>query len=333
MTPADLHDYLVALVRRRIRLSVMIWGPPGVGKSSVVAQVAREGGLGFVDLRLAQLAPTDLRGLPVAEGGVARWYPPEFLPTRGDGVLFLDELNMAPPTMQGLAQQLVLDRRVGSYVVPDGWFIWAAGNRKEDRAAVFDMPAPVANRFVHLEVGPHLESFRSYAVARGIHERIVAFLSYRPPLLHQLDTARPAWPSPRSWEMASALYAAGLDVAPAVGPGAAAELEAFARVYAELHHLDRVLAGQGEGVPFPAEPSLRYAATVGLGMRAATVDQALASFRWLSAQAGSEWVQLYLSHLVTQMRARGQMGVLAGAMTGDPAFAAFVRDYHAALGE
>src|SRR5262245_57674063 len=110
MTPADLHGYLAALVRRRIRLSVMIWGPPGVGKSSIVAQVAREGALGFVDLRLAQLAPTDLRGLPVAEGSVARWYPPEFLPTRGDGVLFLDELNMAPPTMQGLAQQLVLDR-------------------------------------------------------------------------------------------------------------------------------------------------------------------------------------------------------------------------------
>jgi MoxR-like ATPase len=333
MTPTDLFAYLSTLTRRRLRLSVMIWGPPGVGKSSVVAQVAREGGLGFIDLRLGQLAPTDLRGLPVAEGGVARWYPPEFLPTEGAGVLFLDEINMAPPTIQGIAQQLILDRRVGSYTVPEAWFIWAAGNRKEDRASVFDMPAPLANRFVHLEVEPHLESFRSYAVARGLHEQIVAFLSYRPGLLHKIDPGRPAWPSPRSWEMADALHQAGLDVAPAVGPGAAAELDAFVRLYAELANLDRVLRGRGEEVTFPAEPSLRYAATVGLSMRAQAAEQAVACFRWLEAQAGAEWVQLFMSNLVTQMRARGQMGVLVRAMEAEPSFGAFLREYHALLGE
>jgi len=333
MTPSDLEAYLTTLVGLQVRLSVMIWGAPGVGKSSVVAQVARTAGLGFTDLRLGQLAPTDLRGLPVAEHGVARWYPPEFLPTSGAGVLFLDEINMAPPTLQGIAQQLILDRRVGSYTVPDGWFIWAAGNRKEDRASVFDMPAPLANRFVHLEVEPHLESFRSYAVAHGLHEQIVAFLSYRPALLHKLDAARPAWPSPRSWEMADTLHKAGLDVAPAVGPGAAAELDAFVRLYTELANLDRVLRGQGDSVAFPAEPSLRYAATVGLSMRAHTTDHAVACFRWLSAQAGAEWVQLFMSNLVTQVRARGQMGVLARAMEAEPSFAAFLREYHALLGE
>ena len=87
-----------------------------------------------------------------------------------------DEINLAPPTMQGMAQQLILDRRVGSYTVPENWFIWAAGNRSEDRAAVFDMPAPLANRFLHLQVQPDFESFKDYALATGVHEQIVAFL-------------------------------------------------------------------------------------------------------------------------------------------------------------
>lgn len=330
MTPAELRTYLGAIVRRQLRLSVMIWGPPGVGKSSVVAQVARENDLGFIDLRLGQLAPTDLRGLPVAEGKVARWLPPEFLPTEGAGVLFLDELNMAPPTLQGIAQQLILDRRVGSYVVPEGWFIWAAGNRKEDRASVFDMPAPLANRFAHLEVLPDFDSFRAYAIAAGLHERLLAFLAYRPPLLHKLDPTRPAWPSPRSWEMASALYDAGLDVAPAVGPGAAAEFDAFAQLYAKLASIDDVLRGRGEHVAFPDEPSARYAVTVGLGLRAQTGDEALAAFRWVAA-GGAEWAQLYLGNLVAQMRARGQVGVLAACMKDEPAFGDFVREYHALL--
>src|SRR5262249_53859508 len=159
----------------------------------------------------------DLRGLPVAEDGLSRWYPPEFLPREGRGVIFLDEFNMAPPAVQGIAQQLILDRRVGRYEVPSGDFIWAAGNRKEDRAAVFDMPAPVGNRFIHLEVLPDFESFRRYAIERRMHEQILAFLAYRPQLLHQLDPQRWAWPSPRSWEMASVLYTAGLEIAPAVG--------------------------------------------------------------------------------------------------------------------
>ena len=134
--------FLAGVVTQRITHAVMIWGPAGIGKSSIVSQVAAAHELAFVDVRLSQLAPTDLRGLPVPDGKVSRWLPPEFLPQGGTGVLFLDELNMAPPTLQGVAQQLILDRRVGSYVLPDGWFVWAAGNRKEDRAATFDMPAP-----------------------------------------------------------------------------------------------------------------------------------------------------------------------------------------------
>lgn len=105
MTPNDLKDYLDRLIRKHIQISTMIWGAPGIGKSSIVAQIAQEHDIEFVDVRLSQLAPTDLRGLPVAEDGISKWYPSEFLPRTGKGILFLDELNMAPPAMQGVAQR------------------------------------------------------------------------------------------------------------------------------------------------------------------------------------------------------------------------------------
>jgi MoxR-like ATPase len=327
VTPQDLGRYLATLVGQRVRQAVMIWGPPGVGKSSIVAQTAAQHGIDVVDVRLSQLAPTDLRGLPVPGDGVSRWLPPEFLPRDGAGVLFLDELNMAPPTMQGVAQQLILDRRVGSYVLPDDWFVWAAGNRKEDRASVYEMPAPLANRFIHLDVEPDLDSFTRYALEAGVHERIIAFLAFRPQLLHNADTRRPAWPSPRSWEMASRLMVAGLDIAPAVGEAAAGELEAFTAVYESLPDLEKILTGDGSGLAWPAEPSARYALTLGLALRADDADRALRALRWLADRSGPEWVQLYVADVTAHLRGTGQLGALAALARDDDTFRRFVADY------
>ncbi|MDO7874532.1 MoxR family ATPase [Hymenobacter sp. ASUV-10] len=329
MTPTELADYLDSLIAHQLQLSVMIWGPPGIGKSSIVAQAAERHGFDFIDVRLSQLAPTDLRGLPVAdtEASVSRWLPPEFLPRSGQGILFLDELNLAPPAMQGMAQQLILDRRVGSYVVPAGWYIWAAGNRKEDRAAVFDMPAPLANRFLHLEVGADWESFKGYALGAGVHEQILAFLAFRPALLHQLDAQRPAWPSPRSWVMASRLHHAGLSVESVVGAGTATEFTTFLQLYASLPALEPVLEGKGKDVGFPAEPSARYATTMGLTVRARTAERGYHGFEWLSKKAPAEWLQLYAVDLFKQMRAVGQMGALAIFVAKDEKLRGFLADY------
>jgi MoxR-like ATPase len=331
MNPADLTTFLGTLVRNGVKLSTMIWGPPGIGKSSIVAQVAAAYNLPCIDLRLSQLAPTDLRGLPVAKEGRSHWYPPEFLPEDGAGILFLDEINMAPPTMQGMAQQLILDRKVGSYTVPEGWFIWAAGNREEDRAAVFDMPAPLANRFLHVEVTPHFEDFKAYALARGLHEQIVAFLSFRPELLHRGDTLQPAWPSPRSWEMASQLHAIGLDVGAAVGAPAAAEFNAFVTLYNQLPDLDAIMAGAGEAIPFPEEPSIRYATTVGLTARASSADAGYHGLRWLSRVAANEWVQLFAADLFATMRARGEMRQLRRLIQQDTALSTWIAEHQRLL--
>ncbi len=327
MTPENLSHFLNTLVSNRLMLSTMLWGPPGIGKSSIVAQTATAHGLEMVDLRLSQLAPTDLRGLPVAENGISRWYPPEFLPRSGRGILFLDELNLAPPTMQGMAQQLILDRRVGSYEVPEGWFIWAAGNRKEDRASVFDMPAPLANRFIHLAVEPDFESFKSYALEHDLHEYLLAFLSFRPALLHKLDPQQPAWPSPRSWMLANALYRVGLDIAPVIGLGAAAEFSAFIDIYEQMPDITAILQGQGERISFPGEPSVRYAITVALTMRASSLQESYQAFQWISQKAATEWVQLFATDLFRMARSRNEIGRLALLAQRDTRLQKMFTDY------
>jgi len=315
MSPQELIKYLTLFVEKKVSLSAMIWGAPGIGKSSIVNLVAKSQNLQLIDLRLSQLAPTDLRGLPVAEDGVARWFPPEFLPRAGTGILFLDEINMATPAMQGIAQQLILDRQVGNYKVPDGWFIWAAGNRKSDRAAVFEMPSALANRFVHLEVTSDFDSFRVWALNAGLNERMLAFLAFRPALTHQIDPQHPAWPSPRTWVMADQLYRVGLPIDPAVGIAAAGEFESFCAVYQNLPDMDDIL--EGKKASFPKEPSARYAVVLGLIIRADNAQKSIHALRWLVKESGSEWVQFFATDLFRVMRERGNFGELASLIAKD----------------
>jgi hypothetical protein len=329
MTPTELETFLTKLVNGNVTISTMIWGAPGIGKSSIVAAVAEATSLQLIDVRLSQLAPTDLRGLPVArhgaEGqlGTSVWYPPEFLPRGGKGILLLDELNMAPPSMQGVAQQLILDRKVGSYQVPEGWYIWAAGNRKEDRASVFEMPAPLGNRFLHVDVQADLDSFKRYAFGAGVSEQMIAFLSFRPELLHRIDPTRPCWPSPRSWIMAARLLEAGLPIAAAIGEPTETEYNAFLSVYGNLPDLDAVLAGNGNRVAFPTELNVRYAVTVGLASRVATAKQAASAMQWIAEKASHEWAQSCALDIKQQMERRNRRGQFAILIKDNPTLTKF----------
>lgn len=316
MTPVELEKFLGSVVEHSIKTSIMVWGPPGVGKSSIVAAVASESDFDFIDLRISQLAPTDLRGLPVAQDGLSKWFPPEFLPRGGSGILFLDEINMAPPSMQGVAQQLILDRRVGSYEVPEGWFIWAAGNRKEDKASVFDMPTPLSNRFLHLFVEPDLSSFKLWGLMNGINEQVLALLSYRADLLHKIDRDKPNWPSPRSWAMASELYTAGLDIDSCVGTGPATEFKAFVALYEKMPDVTEIVSGKAAPT-FPDEPSMRYALTFALVTRSQSAEECLCAMRYLSQYAPAEWLQLYATDVFPILRRRGHMGAVAKAFQED----------------
>jgi MoxR-like ATPase len=189
------------------RWPAFIWGPPGVGKSSVVRKVADARKLQLLDIRASLLDPTDLRGIPTVSRDKARWCPPSFLPHDPDseGILFFDELNSAPPLVQASLYQLTLDRRVGEYVLPDKWRILAAGNRAEDSSITFRMPAALSNRFVHLDYEVDFDDWRKWAVDSDIHPLVLGFLSTRQELLFNMEKAEKGFPTPRSWEMVSDL--------------------------------------------------------------------------------------------------------------------------------
>lgn len=258
MNAIELAGTLEALIG--LRQATFLWGPPGIGKSAIVRQVAFAAGMEVRDIRLAMCDPTDLRGIPYFDPAarIARWAPPEFLPREGRGVVFLDELNAAPPAVQAAAYQLVLDLRLGEYELPAGWAILAAGNRQSDRGVVYRMPSPLANRFCHLELEPDLESWKRWAYGAGIAPGLIGFLGFRPELLHdfQAERASGAYPTPRSWEFASRILGAGLAperrlaaLAGCVGQGAATELLAYLEVADRLPDPEALLDGTLDLVP------------------------------------------------------------------------------------
>ncbi len=328
-TISDVQSALTKLISNGIKHSVFLWGPPGIGKSSVVKKVAGDNDLKLVDLRISQLAPTDLRGLPYVEEGKAKFAPPSFLPDGGEGILFVDEFNMASPSMMSIAQQLILDRQVGDYVVPDGWFIVAAGNRAEDRAAVSQMPAPVANRFIHFNVESDLSSWKEYAISMGMNEQIVSFLNFRPQLLFNFNKNATAWPSPRSWEFANSLLDIGLEVDSAVGEGTAAEFYAYQSIYSRLPDIDAILSG--ESVEVPKEPSLMFAVCGALVSRAKSAQAFFNGTKWLIGATTEDYVGLFMSDAMVAMKANNLQGGFVKLMAKDPQIKAFITKYQELL--
>ncbi len=286
--------YLLAVIEKEYdstqhghHTPVMLWGPPGVGKSQMVAQVAANHDVPLIDIRLSQMEPSDLRGIPFREGNEVEWAIPAMLPSskrHGDrGILFIDEINSAPPSVSAAAYQLILDRKLGEYEIPDGWAIIAAGNRQGDRGVTYSMPAPLANRFSHYEVEINIDDWVAWAYANQIDERIIAFLRFRQDLLFDFDPSHNpvAFPSPRSWEFAHRALQKFQDMPDlllgalqaCVGNAAGVELRAFIESLDQMPDLDAIV--KGEDVPTPSEIDLQYAvatALVGRAIRAREQD-------------------------------------------------------------
>ncbi len=255
---------------------VMLWGPPGVGKSDIIAQVAQKHDVPLLDIRLSQMEPSDLRGIPFRQGDLVEWAVPAMLPDaerHGEtGILFLDEITSAPPSVSAAAYQLILDRRLGQYEIPEGWAIFAAGNRQGDRGVTYTMPAPLANRFSHFEIELNLDDWVAWAYANGIDERIIAFLRFRPEMLFDFDPAHNpvAFPSPRSWEFAHRALQKFNDrptllqgaLQACVGPAAGIELNAFIATLDQLPDIEAIL--RGEETRTPKEIDLQYAVAASL---------------------------------------------------------------------
>lgn len=252
-----------------------IWGSPGIGKSQVVAQVAKEIGVCLTDVRVALLDPVDLRGLPSIKDGKTTWLSPDFLPVDGKGILFFDELNAGVPLVQAASYQLVTDRKLGEYTLPEGWIVFAAGNKETDRAITSRMSTALASRFAHLTFEVDLNDWVDWALSFGIEVEVVAFIRFRPGLLHSFDPAKneKSFPCPRTWEFVSDFLKVKPDkdiefelFSGIVGEGAAAEFFGFLKMYRELPDLDAILMDP-KGSKVPEDPAALYAVAGGLARK------------------------------------------------------------------
>lgn len=254
MKASDITKVVSHLIDKK--LPVFVWGAPGIGKSSIIKQIACKKGLDFLDLRLSLLDPTDLKGIPFfdADTKEGMWAKPSFLPSgpRSKGILFLDEINTAPPAVQASAYQLILDRKVGEYELPEGWSIVAAGNRENDRGVIYKMPPPLANRFVHFEMEPDFNDWKAWAFKAGIESSIIAYLAYDKSMLFTFDptTNEKSFATPRSWEYVDGIIKSGIEadlildsISGAVGREAAVGYLSFKKVMTRLPDLNVILEG------------------------------------------------------------------------------------------
>jgi len=238
-----------------------LWGPPGIGKSELVEGIANELGGLMIDLRLGQMEPTDIRGIPFYNKDIGKmdWAPPVELPDEETAaqypivVLFLDELNSAAPSVQSAAYQLILNRRIGKYKLPDNVVMVAAGNRESDKGVTYRMPTPLANRFIHQEMKVDFASWQEWAVNNRIHKDVVGYLSFAKQDLYDFDakSASRAFATPRSWTFVSQLLDEGDDddttmnlIAGTVGEGLAVKFMAHKKVAGRMPNPADILSGK-----------------------------------------------------------------------------------------
>ncbi len=251
--------------------SVMMWGPPGVGKSQAVRQIASKIGsstgkcVNVTDVRLLLFNPIDLRGIPTSneDKTLAVWLKPKIFQMDPSeeviNILFLDEISAAPQSVQAAAYQITLDRTVGEHKLPDNCIVIAAGNRVTDKSVAFKMPKALANRLLHIEVEGSFKAWKKWAVSSGINEKVIGFLSFRQAYLMEFDPGSDdlAFPTPRAWEMVSNVLNSINDdlekmyplVAGIVGTGVALEFRTWASVYKDLPDIEEIFDGKMPKAP------------------------------------------------------------------------------------
>jgi hypothetical protein len=245
----------------QVKRPLFLWGPPGIGKSELVEGIANELGGLMIDLRLGQMEPTDIRGIPFYNKDIGKmdWAPPVELPDEETAskypivVLFLDELNSAAPSVQSAAYQLILNRRIGKYKLPDNVVMVAAGNRESDKGVTYRMPTPLANRFIHQEMKVDFASWQEWAVMNKIHKDVVGYLSFAKQDLYDFDakSASRAFATPRSWTFVSQLLDDNGDddttvnlIAGTIGEGLAVKFMAHKKVASRMPNPKDILDGK-----------------------------------------------------------------------------------------
>lgn len=259
----------------------MIWGPPGIGKSDIIQQIGEKQDRPVIDLRLLLMEPTDLKGIPYynPETKTMRWAAPSDLPQEGSGldtaILFLDEINAAPQSVQAAAYQLILNRRVGEYRLPDGVSIVAAGNRETDKAVTFRMPSALANRFVHFEMKENFNDWQDWAIKHRVNADVIGYLTAHNHALFDFNPRKSgkAFATPRSWTFVGELLDDNLPenlnqsmVAGTVGLGLAGEFMQHRRLKGKLPDPRDILEGRVTSLKADKEVdvSAKYSLVIGM---------------------------------------------------------------------
>jgi len=263
VTLTELSGY----VRRAVRTAqpVMIWGGPGIGKSTIIHDIAKSYNGAVVELRLGQVGPQDIIGVPYfnRDNQTMKWAPPEALPSaefaaQYDKVfLFLDEITSGAPAVQAAAYQLILDRKVGQYVLPDNVVVIAAGNEATDRGLTYTMLKPLQNRFKHYHVKVDYDSWLDWAASAKIHQDIIAYISWSKEKLYQFNANdhQESFPTPRSWSRVSSDLAdfekyGGSEkelldeIASSIGYGYTTEFLAWRKIGSNLPKPEDVVSGK-----------------------------------------------------------------------------------------
>ena len=260
---------------------IFLWGPPGIGKSDIVHQIGGEMDAHVIDIRLSLWEPTDIKGIPYfdSNSGTMVWGAPSELPNKEFAdqfphvILFLDEMNSAAPSVQAAAYQLILNRRVGQYKLPDNVLIVAAGNRESDKGVTYRMPAPLANRFVHLEMRVDFDDWAQWATNNRIHKDVVGYCTFAKKDLYDFDpkSASRSFATPRSWSFVSELLEDDdcndetlTDlISGAIGDGLAIKFMAHRKVASKMPKPEDILAGKVKKMD-SKEISAMYSLTVSL---------------------------------------------------------------------
>lgn len=277
--------------------TVMLWGPPGVGKSEVIQsslakKIEKNTGkkVHFTDVRLLLFNPVDLRGIPVPDKdhNFTKWLKPQIFnmdPSEDViNILLLDEISAAPPAVQAAAFQLTLDRKIGEHKLPDNVIVLAAGNRVVDKGVAYKMPTPLANRMTHFEIHADLDDWKEWAIPNDIHPLVIGFLNFQQNKLHKFNASSDdlAFPTPRAWSFVSKYLKIANNnvdkaypmIAGTIGEGTAVEFNAFAKTYGQLPDINKIM--DGEKVEVPNKPDIMYALSAALTSRAAKAkDQQL----------------------------------------------------------
>lgn len=247
---------------------IYLHSSPGLGKSSIIKQIAEEMKIGFVDKRLAQMEQSDVAGIPyVSHAGdstekmkmsVPTWFPSVEKIADGEcpeyGILFLDELSNAPISVQHSAYSIILDREVHGVKMGEGWQIIAAGNKKDDKTGAKGVAPALANRFgTHIFIRPDFGDFYGYALGAGIHKEVLGFLQFKQDALYSFDPSKNdvSFATPRSWEQASELLDMGFDktqlaiaLTGCVGKGLANDFLGFRQHYSKLPNFNDIMDGK-----------------------------------------------------------------------------------------